>query len=167
MSAKSNNAEPARKLSIPWDLSEWLDRSRLLSHITEDIDSLDWNNPELVAFLRANPNFQARFLLILATFAFATGVSESEEVVELYFRDAELKRCFPSQPPSAKAISRFRRENRGLLKWSVAQAIKHALRARFELGEATLPPGLRRLIGDAATMRIDVGRHLDRSVQAE
>jgi hypothetical protein len=167
MSANSKAAEPSRKLSIPWDISEWLDKPGLLERITEDIDSLDWNNPEMIEFMRANPNFQARFLLILITYAYAMGVCESEEVAEVYYRDAEFKRRLPGQPPSAKAITRFRRENRGLLKWGVTQAFKHALRSKFELGDATLPPGLKRMLSDAAATRIDVGRHLDRSVQAE
>ena len=85
----------------------------------------------------------------------------------MHYRDAELKRRLPGQPPSPRAITRFRRENRGLLKWSITQAIKHALRSRFALGDATLPPGLRRMLSDAASTRIDVARHLDRSVQAE
>lgn len=167
MSANSNAAEPPRKLGIPWDISEWLDKPGLLARITEDIDSLDWNNPEMIEFQRVNPNFQARFLLILITYAYAMGVCESEEVVELHYRDADLKRRLPGSPPSSKAITRFRRENRGLLKWSVTQVFKHALRSHFELGDATLPPGLRRMLSDAASTRIDVGRHMDRSVQAE
>jgi hypothetical protein len=167
MSAESNTTEPTRKLSIPWDISEWLDKPSLLARIIEDIDSLDWNNPEMVTFLHANPNFQARFLLILITYAYALGVCESEEVAEVHYRDAELKRRLPGQPPSPKAITRFRRENRGLLKWSVTQVMKHALRSRFELGDSALPPGLRRMLSDAAATRIDVGRHMDRSVQAE
>jgi hypothetical protein len=167
MSANSNTAEPPRKLSIPWDISEWLDKPSLLARITEDIDSLDWNNPGMIEFLRANPNFQARLLLVLITYAYAMGICESEEVAELYYGESELRRQLPGQPPSPKAITRFRRENRGLLKWSITQAIKHALRSRFELGDATLPPGLRRMLSDAAATRIDVGRHMDRSVQAE
>jgi hypothetical protein len=167
MSADNNIAEPTGKLSVPWDVTEWLDKPSLLARITEDIDSLDWKNPELIEFLRKNPGFQARFLLILITYAYAMGICESEEVAEVYYGDAELRRRLPDQPPSPKAITRFRRENRGLLKWSITQAIKHALRSRFELGEATLPPGLRRMLSDAAATRIDLGRHLDRSVQAE
>jgi hypothetical protein len=167
MSADSNNAGPPRKLRIPWDISEWLDKPGLLARITEDIDSLEWNNPGMVEFQRANPNFQARFLLILVTYAYALGVCESEEVAEVFYRDTELRRRLHGQPPSPKAITRFRRENRGLLKWSITQAIKHALRSRFELGDATLPPGLRKMLSDAAATRIDVGRHMDRSVQAE
>lgn len=167
MNTGTGNGKAAEKLNVPWDVAEWLDKSSLLSRIIEDIDSLDWKNPELERFLRANPNFQPRFLLILLTYAYARGICESDEVVELHYRDTELKQRLPGQPPSAKAVTRFRREHRGLLKWSIAQALKHALRVRFELQDATLPPGLRKLLNDTAAMRIDVGRHLDRSVQAE
>ena len=167
MKAGTNSTAAAEKLSVPWDVTEWLDQPSLLSRIIEDIDSLDWKNPELEKFLRANPNFQPRFLLVLLTYAYARGICESDEVVELHYRDPELKQRFPGPPPSAKAVTRFRREHRGLLKWSIAQALKHALRAHFELRDATLPAGLRRLLTDTATTRIDVGRHLDRSVQAE
>ena len=167
MKAATQNAEAVEKLSVPWDITEWLDQASLLSRIIEDIDSLDWKNPELERFLRANPNFQPRFLLVLLTYAYARGVCESDEVVELHYRDTELNERLPGQAPSAKAVTRFRREHRGLLKWSIAQALKHALRGHFELEDVPLPPGLRRLLNDTATMRIDVGRHLDRSVQAE
>lgn len=167
MNADNGFAESTEKFSVPWDITQWLDKSSLLTRIIEDIDSLDWQNPELIEFLRENPNFQARFLLVLITFAYAMGICESEEVVEMYYADAELKHRLPGQPPSPRAITRFRRENRGLLKWSVMQALKHALRCRFELGDTPLPPGLRRLLSDAAATRIDVGRHMDRSVQAE
>ena len=167
MSVGNEIAEPTVKFSVPWDITVWLDRSSLLTRIIEDIDSLDWKNPELVEFLRENPNYQARFLLILISYAYAMGVCESEEVAEVYFGDADLRTRLPGEPPSPKAITRFRRENRGLLKWSVTQAIKHALRVHYELGDTPLPPGLKRLISDAALTRIDVGRHMDRSVQAE
>jgi len=165
-SAASTNEQP-EKFSLPWDLTDWLDKPRLLSGILEEIDSLDWTNQGLVEFLRANPAFRPRFLLLLVTYAYVMGVCESEEVAELCYQDEELKRRFPGLVPSATAITRFRRENRGLLKWSVAQTFKRALREHFQLGDTTLPAGLRRIMTDAAQMRIDVGRHLDRSVQAE
>lgn len=167
MNAASNAEEPPKKFKVPWDITEWIDRPSLLSCLIADIDSLDWHNPELLEFLRANPNFQPRFLLILISYAYSMGMCESDDVSELYFQDAELRKHLKGEPPGPGAITRFRREHRGLLKWAVVQVFKHALRSRFELGDATIPPGLMRAISDAAGIRIDVGRHLDRSVQVE
>ena len=150
---------------MPWDITEWIDKPSLLARLITDIDSLDWSNPELLEFLKANPNFQPRFLLILISYAFSMGICESDEVIELYFQDAELKKRLVGEPPGARAITYFRREHRGLLKWGVTQVFKHALRSRFELGDASIPQGLMRALTDAAGVRIDVGRYLDPSVQ--
>ena len=167
MIAIDNTTAPAGKFAVPWNITEWLDQPGLLAGVAQDIDSLDWANPELAAFLGANPRHQPRFLLTLLTCAYATGVCESKEVCEMYFRDGALKNLFPGQAPTASAITRFRRENRGLLKWAVAQAFKRALRARFELGDGPIPAGLRRVLADAASMRLDAGRHLDRGEAGE
>ena len=91
----------------------------------------------------------------------------SEEVGEFWFRDELLRGKVTGQPPGAAAISRFRREHRGLLKWIITQVFKHALRQHYELGDATIPPGLMRILRDAVAARIDISRHLDRSVQGE
>ena len=160
-------ASQAGKFTVPWNITEWLERPTLLSNIIEDIDSLDWANPELSRFLTANPNFQPRFLLVMMTYAYAMGICESEEMAEVYYQDADLRGLFPTPPPGPVALTRFRRENRGLLKWAVSQAFKRAVRSHFNLGDAPIPAGLRRALNDAAGTRIDVGRHLDRSVQAE
>jgi hypothetical protein len=167
MSRAVQPVEQSRKFNVPWGITEWLDRSTLLANIIQEIDGLDWANVELSRFLAANPKFQPRFLLILMSYAYAMGICESEDMGEVYFGDAGLKRLFPEPPPSAAALTRFRRENRGLLKWAVAQAFKRAVRSHYDLGDTPLPAGLRRALNDAAGVRIDVGRHLDRSVQAE
>ena len=167
MIAIDNTTEPAGKFAVPWNITEWLDQPGLLAGVAQDIDSLDWANPELAAFLRANPRYQPRFLFILMAYAYAMGVCESEEVCEMYFRDDALKNLVPGQIPTASAITRFRRENRGLVKWAVAQVFKRALRARFGLGDGPIPAGLRRVLADAASMRLDAGRHLDRAANGE
>ena len=157
----------SEKPTLPSDLTEWVEKQELLSWIVEDVDSLDWSNPELLAFLRANPAFQPRFLLVLLSFSYALGSCESGDVAELYFGEPALKRIFPGQTPTAGLITRFRRDHRGLVKWCLAQAFKRAIRIRFALGDRVIPAGLQRLATDAAAGRVDLSRHLDRSVQAE
>ena len=167
MPTMTNTESTPAKFAFPSDLTEWVEKQELLSWIVEDVDSLDWSNPELLDFLRANPAFQPRFLLVLLAFSYALGVCESGDVAELYFAEPALKRIFPNQAPSPAMITRFRRDHRGLVKWCVAQAFKRAIRIRFALGDGVIPAGLRRLATDAATARVDLSRHLDRSVQAE
>jgi len=159
--------EPKQRFELPWDLTSWAERPMLLRWITEEVETLDWQNSELVEFLRANPSFQARALLILITYAYALGACESDDVVTLSYQEPALKTLLSSHHPSATAVSRFRREHRGLLKWSLVQCFKRALRHHYEMGDTPIPPGLRRALGEAATNRLDLARHMDRSVQAE
>lgn len=167
MSGATTTADRASKFKVPWDVSEWIDRAALIQKLEQDVDSLNWSNPELIAFLSANPNFHPRFLLVLMSYAYAVGLCESEEISELCHRDELIKSRVAGQAPSPAAITRFRRDHRGLLRWLVAQGFKHALRNHHQLGGAAIPPGLARLLRQAAADRIDVGRHLDRSVQGE
>jgi Transposase domain (DUF772) len=157
----------AERFSIPWDLSTWSARERLLEELLGEIDSLDWANPELVQLLQANPAFQPRFLLALLCFAYATGICESDEVVSLYHRDPLFKSHLPGHAPTTRSITRFRRENRGLLKWCLSQIFKQALRDKYEIGDQLLPAGLRRHLNDAAAARLDIARHCDRAAAGE
>ena len=150
------------QLAIPWDLSEWHKPALLLQWILEDVEALDWANPELVAYLAAHRSYQPKLLLCLLAYSYATGVYESEEIVRSFYQDDGLRREFGGAGPEAQAIAKFRRENRGLLKWCLVHLFKRALRAKFELGDLVLPAGLRKYLVDAAITRIDIARHMDR-----
>jgi transposase len=148
---------------MPWDLSEWSSPEKLLAGVTDDIGSLDWANAELVELLNDNPAYQPRFLLTLLSYAYAMGVCESEEVVALYYNDANLRRLFPGRAPAAPELARFRRENRGLLKWCLTELFKRVLREKLALGDVMMPAGLRRYLVDVAAARLDVARDMDRT----
>ncbi len=170
MSARSEDTMPAadNRFVVPTDLSAWADKPMLRQWAVEEIDTLDWSNPELLALLRSNPGFQPRFYLVLMIYAYATGRLDSDEVVEAYYSEPALKHLFAGQSPSVAAVRRFRRDHRGLLRWGLSQVLKRALRHRFDLGDATaIPAGLSRMMDAAATARLDAARHFDRSVQGE
>jgi hypothetical protein len=152
---------------IPLDLSQWAEKPLLLQWVVEEIDSLDWSNPELVQILHSNPKFQPRFLLVLIVYAYATGRYESEEVADTYYSEPVLRHIFPEQAVSPNAVKRFRRDYRGLLRWGLAQVLRRALRHHYDLGEAAIPAGLNRMIVQAATVRLDAARHFDRSTIGE
>ena len=152
-----------QRFALPWDLSEWSSPKALLTAVNDEITGLDWANAESVELLRANPTYQPRFLLTLLSYAYARGICESEELVALYSQDSDLRRLFPGRTPSAPEIARFRRENRGLLKWCLTELFRRMLREKFELGDTLMPPGLRRYLADVAAARLDVARDMDRA----
>ena len=106
---------------------------------------------------------RARVLLTVLSYAYCTGVYESEEVSELCGTDATLRQICGEEVPSTRMLDRFRRENRGLLKWVLVQILKRALRARYNLNTSMLPAGLKQHLVDLATERLDLARHMDRA----
>jgi hypothetical protein len=153
------------RLSVPWNLAEWVDAETIRSWVAEEIDSLDWLNPELLKFLGENPNFRPRALLTVLSYSYATGIYESEEISRLCGTDPALRAMCGPQPPSTRAFERFRRENRGLLKWLLVQILKRVLRAKYGLNTAMLPAGFKQHLVELATERLDVARHMDRAGQ--
>lgn len=153
------------RLSVPWNIAEWVDAQTIRAWLEEEIATLDWENPELVKFLRENPKLRARSLLTILSYAYCTGVYESEEVSHLCATDAILRSVCAEDFPSTRLLERFRRENRGLLKWLLVQILKRALRAKHNLNTSMLPAGLRQHLIELATQRLDVARHMDRAGQ--
>jgi hypothetical protein len=161
----SNPTTAADRFVLPWDMSEWAAKPELLAWLDEEIGSLDWSNPELVESLKANPVYQPRFWLTLLSYAYAQGICESEEVAALYYKESWLRIRFPAQNVTAPLLARFRRENRGMIKWCLVELFKRVLREKFELGDTLMPAGLRRYLVDAASARIDVARDIDRAAR--
>jgi hypothetical protein len=153
------------RLSVPWNIAEWVDNQTVRAWVEEEIATLDWKNPELLAFLRENPNLRARVLLTVLGYAYCTGVYDSEEVSGLCATEPTLRAICGDQLPSARILDRFRRENRGILKWVLVQILKRGLRTRYNLNTSLLPAGLRQYLVELATERLDVARHMDRAGQ--
>jgi transposase len=145
---------------VPLNLAEWIDEALLREWITEAVESLDWSDPRVVAILRDHPAYRPKVMLVLLTYAYATTVFEAEEILRRCESNEVFQQISQGRPPgSGTAISRFRRENRGLLKWSLVQVFKRAIRHRT--GEVLFPPRLKRQLADAAVMRLNVARQMD------
>jgi len=151
------------KLQIPLDLSEWCEKATLLAWTQELVETLEWSDPNLVAYLRAHPTYEPRIWLKLLTLAYATGIFESEEIVRLCYADETFRSLCAGATPSQKELSSFRRENRGLLKSYLTEILKRALREKFALGKTLLPAGLRQFLAETASVRLDIARHVDRA----
>jgi hypothetical protein len=154
------------QLRLPWDLTEWVAKPRLLEWIEEEIARLNWGNPELTAHLLTHPEFQPRRFLLLLTAAYLTAVFESEDIVDRCYSDAALRSIFgPDAAPQRPAIGRFRRDNRGLLRWVMEQVLTRAMRTHFDVPTGRLPAGLKRYLHENATERLELARHMDRAAQ--
>ena len=161
MKAEVETSAPGAELLLPWDLAEWFDRDTLRQWMVEEVETLDWGNPDLADYLRTQPSFHPKVLLCVLPLAYALAVYESEEITRRCYADAVFQPlCGQHPPPGANTLIHFRRDNRGLLKWALAQLFKRAMKER--LGEAQLPAGVRRYLEEAAGSRLDLGRHMDR-----
>lgn len=156
--------ENEEEMSIPLDLSVWVSVPRLCEWILEDVAKLNWTNPELLELLRKYPDFEPKALLNTMTFAYATGIFSGEEIARHCSEDPVFRGVRPKLPPIAGELRQFRKENRGLLKWSLTNVITRALKTQITEGDAIdiLPPGLRRYVVENAVERLDLARHMDR-----
>jgi len=155
------------QLGLPWDISELAPRQLLLQYIDELLGTIEWDNPNVVAFEQKHPDFRPRMFLRLSTFAYLIGVFSSEDVVEGCYQDDVLRSICEGDPPTARAVMAFRRENRGLLQWLLVEVFKHAIKHHLNMGDFLLTPGLKRYLADSAMARIDIARHMDRGAREE
>jgi hypothetical protein len=165
MTLEMQTSDQQERLVLPWDLSEWVEKEQLLQWIDQEIGALDWSNPELLEYLRSHPEYQPKSMLGLLTYAYATGVYESDEIVRNCYEDQAFRALSQGQVPTTHSIGRFRRDNRGLIKWALEQMLKRALRTKYSLGDMLLPSGLRRHLMDLALERLNMARHMDRAAQ--
>ena len=156
----------ADRFLIPLDLSEWIDKSVLRSWVIDAIELWNWNNPELAVILKRHPAFEPKALFDTLTFAYLTSIFGSDEIARCCSTDPEFAELRPRLRPTEEELSLFRRLNRGLLKLSLAEVTLRAVRSQCLDSEMRLvPPGLRRAIINDAVMRLDIARHMDRSME--
>jgi len=127
-----------------------------------EIGVLNWDHSELQAYLKRHPEFRPRALLCIMAWSYATGVFESGEVVAACDTEPALKRACGDCRPTEEALERFRKWNRGLIRWSLHQLYRRAFRVKFNLGTTWFPPGLNRQLAEAARTRMDIARQMDR-----
>ena len=159
MPARFRLTEQNDTLGIPWDLSEWIEGSLLQEWIDQDIETFDWNRPELVELLRANPGFRPKVWLRLIIYGYLTGVYGSEDLIACGHERDPFRAICGGAPPSRYELASFRRENRGLLKWFLVEIFKRVLKEKF--GQTLFPPGLKQRLIESAVLRIDLARDVD------
>jgi hypothetical protein len=153
------------ELSIPLDLSLWVPASQLRDWIMSDVATLDWTNEELLEMLREHPEFEPKALLNTMVLGYATGIFGAEEIARHCSEDIVFRGVRPKLPPIPAEMKKFRKENRGVIKWCLVNVITRVLKSRFVERDhiKPLPSGLRRYVVDNAIERLDLARHMDRS----
>ena len=105
------------EVALPWDLRNWFEAAVLRQWVSDEFEALDWNNPEVIEYLSQRPGFQPKAALSLLTYAYATGLFESEEIDRKAHDDPEYAAIAGANwKGGARQLTRFRRECRGLLK---------------------------------------------------
>jgi hypothetical protein len=92
-------------------------------------------------------------------------VLETEEIIAALKSIPAFKDLWKEPLPRAKEMERFRRENRGLLKWALVQILRRALQSKWQLADIRLLSGVRTALVEAAGERLDLARHMDRAAQ--
>ena len=154
-----------RRLAMPWDLSEWVSREELWGWTLEVVDGLGWDQPALVDYLAAWPNYRPQILLTLISYGYCIGVFEDGEVAELAFQNPPAATIRGELSPRRRAVAEFRKANRGLIKWVLVSLFRRVLKARYQVGGTLLPAGLKRYLVRAATARLDLARTMIRATE--
>ena len=147
--------------SLPINLTEWVDASKLLDWVEEDVEQFDWQNPELVDYLKRNSGYRPKGMLCLLTYAYATQILSADEIVNRCYSDTVFRLICENKAPTVAEVRRFRRENRSLLKGMLLPLFIRVVKAKFDLGDILLPAGLKRYLMDNAVERLDTARHMD------
>ena len=82
MITAEETAQEADQFGLPWDISDLAPRKVLLQWIDKQVETIDWTNPNVVAFEAKHPEFRPKIFLRLLTYAYAVGIFASEDVVE-------------------------------------------------------------------------------------
>lgn len=163
MTLDEQKIESPPDLNLPWDLREWVEAWQIQRWVEEILGGLDWKNPELEAWKRANPHVQPELELKVLTLAYAFGMYDAEEIENACFKETFFQKlCSGPSQPRAGQLNRFRKQNRGLLKYCLFELFKQAFKARFELGGSFIPAGIRAHLLESTVTRLDMARQVSR-----
>jgi hypothetical protein len=154
--------EPSTEITALTDLGKWITPSRLIRWIDQEIVTLNWDAPQVCRDSRIRLDYQAKRLLSLLCFAYATGVFVPEEITRKCYSDEVFRRICEGRIPSNQEMSNFRRRNRRLLQQILAGVFLRAVQCKFDLDAKGLSPELAQDVSDQVSRRLDVARHMDR-----
>jgi transposase len=159
--AEARRSRGREQFKLPTDLRDWIDAHTLLAWVQEEVGRLNWGNPELVEYLRQNPEYQPKTLLTLLALACLTQIYSSEALVKLCHSDLLFRSACGGKAPFAEELSSFRRKNRVVIERILSRVFQRAIQHRFSLAESALPAELGPDLRSLAVERLDIARHMD------
>ena len=105
-------------------------------------------------------------MLLMLSYAYATGLFESEEIVRTCHSDRVLARLWQGEAnvPWARDVTEFRRRNRGTLIPCLKRLLRRVMEEHLGLEIGNLGEHWERRLEEDATERLDIARHMDASV---
>lgn len=158
---------PGTRFSIPWDLGEWEKRELVRDWVVEEIERLEWDEPEVRRYIQAHPRAHPKMMLRVLTYAYLTGLFESEEIALACRQDTPLRALSGNSELTTFSIARFRRQNRPVLKWTLMRVMRRAIAAGLGCQPERMPVTFRRSVEASALERLNFARHLDQGFQGD
>jgi hypothetical protein len=152
---------PHERPRLPTDLSEWVSPGLITTWIEQEIRKMDWDNPLWMKCLQRCPECRHRAMVCLLSFAYATGLFSSQEIAEAAWSEAMLRAICNGQPPSAREVRTFRRQNRSAIECVLAGVLRQAIIRQFALHANPLLSEIEPVLRDHAAERIEIARQMD------
>lgn len=146
---------------LPTDLREWVSPWQIRTWIEQELSRLDWSDPLLAQRRQPHLECQPRAMLRLLSFAYATGLFSSREIVEEAWSDATLRGICDGQSPLAQEVRAFRRYNRSVLKLVLAGVFMRAVITRLSLDAGRLSSEIEQELRDRAAERLEIAWQTD------
>ncbi len=143
-------------INFPLDLCDWVAPETLRSWVEEELKN---------ATGTTGPAEGQNALVALLAFAYARGVFDSEEIIDLC-RSDKLYSSFQGQSDfSWDGMLESRHKHRGLLVTLMVRLLTRALVEKQGLQPAALDPPLKRRLHESAVDRLDNARNIDQGAE--
>jgi hypothetical protein len=151
---------PKEPFGLPEDLRSRVGQEKLVRLLFEalHVAEAEFHQPQVREWLAEG---RQRILWTLLTYAYATGLYSSEEIVSRIQTDDTLRYIAARTCPSADALRRFRRTHRQLLQAALSLLLLATMKPTAEPGELGREAKLRDVCDRAADQRIMDGIHFD------
>ncbi|HEY5909406.1 MAG TPA: hypothetical protein VJA21_02250 [Verrucomicrobiae bacterium] len=141
------------RIAFPLDMGDWVEPATLCLWVEEEVKKLNGAAPAV--------DVRKKMLAVLS-FAYARGVFDSEEILDLCRSDALYRSLCEGVDFSWDDLQSVRHKDRGLLVTLTVRLLTRAVVEKFSVAAASLDPAVKRRLHESAVDRLDNARNMDR-----